>query len=116
MRNLIVGFVAGVVAATLVLVSFSSAFRQSSEHRLIEDWRKIRPGMRIAEVQQVLGEPSGQFPLGQPYPEWGGCSVPKDFYLKRGLMTYVVPLLAPQVLLIYYDEDDRVVFVSSVPT
>lgn len=72
--------------------------------------------MTLDEVTAVLGKPNAKIPVGQGFPEWAERSVPSDYFKQHGLLTYVVPMIAPQVLLIYYDSEDRVVFVSSVPT
>jgi hypothetical protein len=84
--------------------------------RLIEDWRKIQPGMTVEKVESLLGKPNSQFSPGDGYPEFGQRSVPDDYFKNHGLLAYVIPTIEPQVLLIYYDDDDRVVFVSSAPT
>ena len=116
MRNVIIGCVIGALVVAVLAVLFSGVLGVHTERRLIEDWRKIQAGMTLDDVKSELGEPSGQFPIGQGFPEWAERSVPNDFFEKHGLVTYVIPVIGPQVLLIYYDSDDRVVFVSSVPT
>jgi len=113
---LIVDFVMGIVVAALFVLVYSGLLRQPAERRLIDDWRKIQPGMLVTEVQTILGEPNGRFPLGDSFPNWAEQSVPNDFYQSHGLVTYVIGGIGPQVLLIYFDEQNRVVFVSSTST
>lgn len=116
MRNIIIGCAIGLVLATLLAVLFGIMLGVRAEHQLIEDWRKVQPGMTLDEVKSLFGEPSGQFPVGDGFPEWAERSVPDDYFENHGLITYVSPKIPPQVLLIYFDHDERVVFVSSVPT
>jgi hypothetical protein len=116
MRNIIIGCTIGALVATLLVVLYGGLLNAAADRQLIEAWRKIQPGMPLADAKSELGEPSGQYPLGQGFPEWAQRSVPDDFSKSHGLLTYVIPVLTPQVLLIYYDSDERVVFVSSVPS
>tara|TARA_B110000495_G_scaffold182009_1_gene177198 strand:- start:1604 stop:1954 length:351 start_codon:yes stop_codon:yes gene_type:complete len=116
MRNFIIGCVIGALVVAVFAVLIGGVLGAGTERRLIDDWRKIQPGMTLDDVKSELGEPSGHFPIGQGFPEWAERSVPNDYFENHGLLTYVIPLIGPQVLLIYYDSDDRVVFVSSVPT
>jgi|GEM_PF-3319980 hypothetical protein len=115
LRDIVVGFVIGIFVASFMIIS-GDLLRKPVERQLIDDWRKIRPGNLVTEVQTILGEPNGRFPLGDSFPKWAEQSVPKDFYKSHGLVTYVIMGIGPQVLLIYFDEQNRVVFVSSTST
>ena len=116
MPNVIIGCAIGTLIGAAIAVFFGGMLGAGAERRLIDEWRKIRPGMTLDEVKSQLGEPSGQYPIGKGFPEWAERSVPDDYYQNHGLLTFVIPMIRPQVLLIYYDGADRVVFVSSVPT
>jgi hypothetical protein len=115
LRYFVVGFVIGTVVASFMIMS-GDLLRRPAERQLIDDWRKIQPGMLVTEVQSLLGESSGRFPRGDSLPLWAEQSVPKDFSQSHGLVTYVIGGIGPQVLLIYFDEQNRVVFVSSTTT
>jgi hypothetical protein len=79
MRNAIFGFLIGALLVVILAVFFGGTFGADAKQRLIDDWRKILPGMTLDEVKSELGEPSGQFPVAQGFPEWAERSVPNDF-------------------------------------
>ena len=115
MQKAFIGFFLGLLVGA-VLSGALSRILSGANSELIANWRSIEPGVSIAEVESRLGKPSSVFPLGQGFPEWAEESVPDDFYKNHGLVTYVTPRIRPQVLLVYFDEDENVVYVSSVPT
>lgn len=118
MRKLAIVFTAGLIAGMLLTASFQgvTAIAGKSSQKLIADWRSVRPGMTVAEVTAVLGVPNGTFPAGKPFPEFASQSVPDKYYENHSVSTYVIPLLKPQVLLIYFDADGVVSYVSSSST
>ncbi|MCA9187480.1 MAG: hypothetical protein R3E01_22525 [Pirellulaceae bacterium] len=116
MAKFISGFFVGSVAALVALSLFAGLLCFQSERQLIDQWRKIEPGMERHAVIELLGEPSYDIKLGEDFPGWAEMSIPDDYYQTHGLLVFAVPVPGPQLLLVYFDEDGRVSFVSSTYT
>ena len=111
-----VGAIVGALVTGITLTLFSGLLFISAERQLIEDWRKIQPGMERTTVEQILGAPSYDFEIGQGFGPWPHDSLPADYDSNHGLLVFVTGLPGPQVLLVYMDEKNCVSFVSSTTT
>ncbi len=87
-----------------------------TERKLIEQWRRIAPGMNSAEVETLLGEPKYRFETGKTWPHYGGPRFPEEFQSNHGLSVYYVGGVGPQLLLVIDDAEGRVAFVTSAST
>ena len=113
-------FVTGIVAGSFItLAALTIVFRlpyAAAERELIDKWRQVHPGMPCAEVVRILGTPSEEWKPGTGFPDWAQKSVPEDYYLNHGLLLFTIMRMGPQLLLVYFDENNRVAFVSSTWT
>ena len=116
MTKFLTGFVAGSLVTLVVLTLFVGLLSSRAERQLIDDWRQIHPLMTRAAVIELLGEPNYYMRLGDGFAGWAEKSVPEDYYKTHGLLVFYIPAPGPQLLLVYFDSDDRVSFVSSTYT
>jgi hypothetical protein len=108
--------IVGTLVTILALALFAGIQCAPADRELIENWRKIRLGMNRDEVERILGLPDYDIKRGSAFPTWAEKSVPDSYYLNHGLLVFTIRRLGPQLLLVYVDEDDCVVFVSNAPT
>ncbi len=94
----------------------ATAILGRSSQKLIADWRSIQPGMTVAEVTARLGVPNGTSQQGNRFLNSRHSLSLTSTNENHSVSTYVIPLLKPQVLLIYFDADGAVSFVSSSST
>ena len=116
MAKFVAGCVAGSIITLVILTLFGGLLYSRAERQLIDDWRKIHPGMTRASVLEVLGKPSYDMNPGHGFPEWANKSVPDNYYETHGLLVFTIPAPGPQLLLVYFDSSDCVSFVSSIYT
>ena len=116
MAKFIAGCFLGSIITLAALTLFAGLLYSRAERQLIDDWRKIQPGMTRATVLELLGPPSHDVKPGHGFPDWATKSVPDDYYELHGLLVFTIPAPGPQLLLIYLDSNDRVSFVSSMYT
>ena len=113
MAKFLAGCIAGSIATLVLLTLFAGLLYSRAERRLIDNWRQVHPGMTRAAVVEILGEPKHDIQPGIGFPTWADKSVPEDYYKTHGLMVFYIPTFGPQLLLVYFDTEDRVSFVSS---
>jgi len=114
MLKFIIGIALGLVLGWILLGSF--LHRDSPQTRVIEAWRKIQPGMSLAEVDAVLGKsPSYESPPGEGAAPEIARIFPKDYWREHGYRTYLIEGMGPYLLFVAYDRDGRVTFVSCGP-
>ncbi len=102
---------------TIVALSlFAGLLHSRAERQLIDNWRQIQPGMERNAVIELLGEPYYHMAPGVGFPAWAEESIPDDYYESHGLLVFYAPAPGPQLLLVYFDSDDHVSFVSSTHT
>ena len=116
MGRFISGCVAGSLLTIVALALFAGLLSSGAERQLIDDWRRIQPGMNRDAVLQTLGKPAYDMKLGDGFPAWAETSVPDDYYKSHSLLVFHVPAPGPQLLLVYLDENGNVSFVSSTYT
>ena len=116
MAKLVAGCVVGSIITLVSLTLFAGLLYSRAERQLIDDWRKIQPGMTRATVLELLGKPSYDIKLGQGFPNWATQSVPDNYYETHGLLVFTIPAPGPQLLLVYLESNDRLSFVSSIYT
>lgn len=113
------GVVTALLAIALALAVFLLGLTwagTASKEKLIDSWRVVHPGMSVVEVTSSLGTPDLEIQVGNPFPNWAAKSVPENYFETHGLMTFVTQTPLPEVLLVYFDEDGHVTFVSSCNT
>lgn len=92
--------------------------RGNTQTRVNEAWRKIQPGMSLAEVDAALGKSASY----ESTPGQGGGGpdaakvFPKEYWKDHGCRTYMIEGMGPYLLFVAYDRDGRVTFVSCGPT
>ena len=108
----LIGFVLGGVISFFAVVTLNG---MSGKSELVSAWRKIHPTMTVDEVVQLMGRPNDQIQVGEEWPAFlGSRSEPKSYQGKHGVMVYVMGL--SNVLLVVYDDEGRVAFVSAATT
>jgi hypothetical protein len=116
MGKFVSGCIAGSLLTIIALTLFAGLLHSRAERHLIDDWRKIQPGMNKESVLQTLGDPAYDMKLGDGFPAWAEKSVPDDYYKTHALLVFYVPGPGPQLLLVYLDGNGGVSFVSSTST
>ncbi len=116
MRSSVIGAVLGACVAALALTIWADLPYAPARAELIAKWRQIRPGMTRNETIHVLGSPTFDFKPGGGYPEWAQLGSPDAFSKDHGLLVFTIARMGPQLLLVYLNRDDKVVFVSSTST
>lgn len=116
MKTFATGFLLGTLTVLAVLTLFGGLLYAPAKRELIENWRKIQPGMSTVEVESILGPPNYSFNSGERFPPWASENVPHDYWHGHGLIAYTINRPGPQILIIYTDDNQNVTFVSSVST
>lgn len=116
MAKFLMGTIVGSILTLAATTIFAGLLSSPAERQLIENWRKVRPGMEKSAVIELLGEPSYEMKLGEGFPAWAEKSVPPEYYKTHGLLVFTVRMTGPQLLLIFIDAEGCVSFVSSTYT
>lgn len=117
MLKIAAGFLAGAVTATLSLLLFSGVLFYPAQKELIDKSRLVKLDMPINEVKEILADDGVTHKYGGGFPEWAKRSVPEDYSENHGLITFTTRKgFGPQLLLVYFDERNRVTFITSTDT
>jgi hypothetical protein len=116
MRSFVIGAVVGACVAALALAISTDLPYAPARAELIAKGRQIQPGMTRDEAIRALGSPTYDFKPGGGYPEWAQFGSPDAFSKDHGLLVFTIRRMGPQLLLVYLNRDDKVVFVSSTST
>jgi len=115
MLKFIIGIALGLILGWGLLGSFLP--RENTQTRVNEAWRKIQPGMAVAEIDTIVGKkPSYESEPGQDAINDAAKVFPKDYWKDHGCRTYLIEGPGPYLLFVAYDRDGRVTFVSCGPT
>ena len=106
------GCLAGSCLTLVALAIFAGLFHSRAERQLIDEWRRIGPGMNREAVMQRLREPSYAFEPGEANHTWSQPSIPAEYFTIHDLLVFSVPGPGPHLLLVFFDANSRVSFVS----
>lgn len=115
MTKLMLGTVFGSTATIVCLVLFGGLLYSPAQNRLVDTWRKVKPGMSRAEIVEWCGVPSHDFPILREAPAWARETVSEHYGNEWKLLVFTIQGPGPQLLLVFLDQQDRVSFVASVP-
>jgi len=116
MRSSVFGAVLGACVAALALTIWADLPSAPARAELIAKWGQLRPGMTRNDTVHALRSPPFDFKPDGGYPEWAQLGSPGAFSMDHGLLVFTITRMGPQLLLVYLDRDDKVVFVSSTST
>lgn len=115
MTKILISFFSGVLVASLTFVIFSGAVFFPAQNELVEKWQSIDAGMTVNEAIEILGSPDQTYQPNE-LPSWAMRQVSTAYAEKHGILTYSIGTFGPNILLVFFDEDQEVTFVTSTFT
>lgn len=110
------GFACAAIILVTLLLAFTDVFYAGPKITLIEKWREVEYGEQKQSVLQTLGDPYYEFAAGEGIPSWAYKSVPQGYHFNHELIVYYCSGNGPQLLLIFFDREGFVTFVTSTST
>lgn len=82
---------------------------------MIRDWRKVSPGMPLEDVVEAIGKTGSMTSIGGNHPNEAKRCASEEYLMTHGSLLY---LYTPQpvIMIVFFDENDRVTFVSTTGT
>jgi hypothetical protein len=109
----VVGLVLGIGLSIGTAIAIQSTW-SNADSLLVADWQMLKLGMSKDEVHRVLREPKWADKLDEGIPNFAKAYIAPGHENSLALMEqYYYSHPAIPILLVFYDEKDRVVFVAS---
>ena len=114
LSGVIAGFVLGIFVTTIFFVVLTDVAFAPSSTELIRKIKMIELGMTVDQARDIVGPGEFVHEIGTGFPVWASNGVPESFEDSHGVIVKTIGSIGPHNLLIFFDKDHRVVFVSLI--